>query len=92
MPGLTENKSEPLEVDPMDAGEDIVAPPGPIVAPPTDEQYAWLAANPAYMRISHSIYLYSDRGTLDPTGTFIAEGPGTPVLDGNGMFGVGIPT
>jgi hypothetical protein len=82
---------KPRDTDPIDEGGPVPPPTPPQVPPPTDAQYAWFASHPGYQRISHSLGSYTNRGTLDPTGSFVPEGPGTPVLDGNGMFGVGIP-
>lgn len=79
--------------EPRDPANDtpFVAPPPMQVAPPTDEQYAWLAAHPSYVRIGQVFGNFTDRGTLDQEGNFTPEALGSPVLDGNGNFGVGIP-
>jgi hypothetical protein len=58
---------------------------------PTAEQAAWLKAHQNYVRTSHIRVRCQLRGTLMPDGSFVAEGPGTPVIDGGGSFGVGIP-
>jgi|WetSurMetagenome_2_1015567.scaffolds.fasta_scaffold00813_14 hypothetical protein len=59
---------------------------------PTAAQKEWLNKNRGYQRISHAVSTkFTNRGTLRACGTFIAEGPGAPVMDGNGDFGVGIP-
>lgn len=60
-------------------------------AAPTSEQAAWLKSHPNYVRTSHVRYRCQMRGTLHPDGTFVAEAHGSPVMDGNGYFGVGIP-
>ena len=66
--------------------------PMPQAAPPTEAQTAWLKAHQNYMRISHSRgQHYTQRGTLQPDGTFVPEAPGRPVMDGNGCFSVGVP-
>ena len=64
----------------------------PRTAPPTAEQNAWLKANPAYTRSSHTglTAKFTKRGTLRPDGTFVPETGRTPVMDGNGSLGVGV--
>jgi len=61
-------------------------------SPPTAAQTAWLKANKAYARMSHvrHVVQFSNRGTLQADGSFVAESGRTPVMDGNGAFGVGI--
>lgn len=59
---------------------------------PTSEQIAWMSANKSYQRMSHSVSSkYVNRGTLMPDGSFRPESPGSPIIDGNGCFGVGVP-
>lgn len=60
---------------------------------PSAAQTAWLRANKAFVRMSHvrHILKFSNRGTLREDGTFVAESGRTPVTDGNGSFGVGVP-
>lgn len=60
-------------------------------AAPTAEQAAWLQAHPHYVRTSHARVRCQMRGTLMADGTFVHEGPGAPVMDGGGAFGVGVP-
>jgi hypothetical protein len=85
---------DPPPIDPpgpVDPVEEITYV-GPQIPPPNDAQYAWLAQNPQFMRISHALSTFTARGTLDTGGNFTPEGPGTPVLDSmDGSFGVGIP-
>lgn len=63
----------------------------PVMLPVTTEQAKWLKSNKEWQRMSHAhgVRFYR-RGTLWPDGRFVAEGPGTPVMDGNGAFGVGV--
>jgi hypothetical protein len=66
----------------------------PPVPPPTAAQQRWLSVNKAFQRMHagrRSGKVFSNRGTLRPDGTFIREAPRFPVMDGNGMFGVGVP-
>ena len=59
---------------------------------PTPEQHAWLRKNKGYARTSHAgiAAKFTSRGTLHSDGTFVPESGRTPVLDGNGSFGVGV--
>ena len=64
----------------------------PQAIPPTAEQHAWMKKNPGHVRTSHvRAARFVKRGTLRPDGTFVPESPGSPVMDGNGSFGVGVP-
>jgi hypothetical protein len=57
--------------------------------PPTKAQHDWLKAHPGFVRISHLRAAKTiERGTLLDDGTFRAEGPGQPLMDGNGAFSV----
>jgi hypothetical protein len=61
-------------------------------APPTEAQHDWLRKNSRHARMSHApLGRFGSRGTLHADGSFVPEGPGNPVMDGPGMFGVGIP-
>jgi hypothetical protein len=64
----------------------------PQATPPTAEQQAWLKANKRHVRTSHvrTSAKFTNRGTLRPDGTFVPETGRTPVMDGNGSFGVGV--
>ena len=91
---------KPPPVDPpVDPGPDpeppplvlVTDPPPPQNDPPTQAQSDWMLANPQYVTTPHDrVGRFSSRGTLMPDGTFI---PATqsPIIDGNGAFGVGIP-
>ena len=57
----------------------------------TPEQQAWMKAHPGYVRTSHTRGKFTKRGTLRPDGTFVPVADGSPVIDGNGSFGVGVP-
>ena len=84
---------ESVPVVRSDAGSfEIVPPPPPQNAPPTEAQLDWMRNNPRYARMSHGLNQvgWSNRGTLRADGTFIDENR-MPVHDGNGDFGVGIP-
>ena len=81
----------PPEPPPEDPYEFYEAPPIQM-RPPTSAQVAWRQQNPDYVRTSLGFGLYDSRGTLRPDGSFIAEGPGSPVHDStDGSYGVGIP-
>lgn len=58
---------------------------------PTEAQRQWLGKNKGYARMSHVAHLarFTQRGTLYPDGTFIAETGRTPLTDGNGAFSIG---
>lgn len=56
----------------------------------TPEQQAWMKAHPEYARTSHVRGRFTNKGTLRPDGTFLSQDK-SPVLHGNGHFGVGVP-
>ena len=58
---------------------------------PTKAQLDWLKKHKSYVRSTHLQMKFSERGTLHPDGTFVAASGRTPVMDGNGAFGVGVP-
>jgi hypothetical protein len=79
-----ENKPEPVEFK----AEPIKGAPQP-----TSMQKTWLRDHKSFVRMSHHRAMkFTSRGTLKQDGSFITEAPGRPVHDGNGDFGVGIPT
>ena len=57
----------------------------------TKAQSDWLKARKNYMRTSHTRLKFTNKGTLQADGTFVAASGRTPVMDGNGSFGVGTP-
>ncbi len=57
----------------------------------TPEQNAWLRANKGHRIMRGNLKAFSRRGTLWPSGTFVPEGPKSPVLNGRGAHGVGVP-
>ena len=64
---------------------------GVVMNPPTKAQFDWLKANKGYARSSHLRLKFAKKGTLYPDGAFVPATGRTPVMDGNGAFGVGVP-
>lgn len=58
----------------------------------TNDQSAWLAANPTYEPIGRTsgFAIWTQRGTLHPDGRFVRVTRKTPLSTGGGAFGVGV--
>lgn len=85
-------QTAPIREDVSKSGKPF-APPAPRALTPTAAQNDWLRKNKGHIRMSHigHVLKFNNRGTLHPDGSFVAEAPGKPVMDGNGAFGVGVP-